>query len=393
MPRSGGEYHFLSQIYHPCMGFLSGWASLIVGFAAPVALACMAMSRYVTSLPYVTEHVPWLSSQALAMFMLLLITLFHAFSSSFGTRMQRVLTLCKIAIIVVFILVGLFAPQSGTSISEGIATFQVSDVFTTSFAVSLIWVYYSYSGWNAAAYIIGDIERPRRTVPLALLGSTLFVSVLYVLINYVFMTTTPVAEMSGQVEVGLISALHIFGPHGGQIMGLLLALLLMSSISSMVYVGPRVGQTMGEDYLAFRFLTRKNRRGVPYIAVWVQFSISALMILTDSFEVVTQYTGIIISLFGLLTVAGIFVHRYRFPRAERPYRCLAYPFPPLFFCVVIVWSIVYLMANDIQSFIDGSQSAPWTTIASLLTLLTGVLLYIISSGVNSRLSNDKKTTS
>lgn len=370
MPRSGGEYNFLSVIYHPFLGFLSGWSSLIVGFAAPVALACMALSSYVCNI------YPAISEMWLAMGVLTVITLLHAFNPRIGIAAQSVLTWAKVLIIVVFIVVGFSVEPGGASNFDHVSDFDVSELFTTSFAVSLIWVYYAYSGWNAAAYISGDIVNPRRNVPLALVSSTLVVIVLYVLLNVVFIRTTPIAEMAGEVEIGLISARHIFGATGGNVVGLLIALMLMSSISSMVYVGPRVGVTMGEDHRFFRFLTHRNAKDCPSWAIWAQWGVSALLILTGSFRVVTQYTGIIISLFALLTVVGVFVHRHRYPDVERPYRTHLYPWPPILFGVVFVWSIVYLIFDDFQQvFVSHQQAAPWTTVMSFGTLLLGALIW------------------
>lgn len=373
MPRSGGEYHYLSVIYHPAVGFMSGWTSLIVGFAAPVALSSMAMSSYLCSI------FPSIDKTVFAMVMLTLITLLHAINTHVGTKTQNILTTVKIAIILVFILAGLIVSPDGAANFDSMSEFKIGDVLSPAFAVSLIWVYYAYSGWNAAAYIAGDIENPRRNVPLALLSSTLFVIVLYLCLNMVFLRTTPVEEMVGQIEIGLISAKHIFGVKGGEIMGILITVMLVSSISSMVYVGPRVAVTMGEDYRLFGFLTKKNKDGCPSFAIWTQYAISSIMLLTGSFQLITQYTGIVLSFCALLTVGGVIVHRYRFPDVYRPYKTWAYPLPAILFCVIILWSIIYMMYNDyVVTFVDHTQDAPWTMILSFGTILMGLVFYGIN---------------
>lgn len=379
IPRSGGEYNFLSKIYHPSLGFLSGWVSLVVGFAAPVALACMALSSYVCRI------FPSIPPTMLAIAVLTVITLVHLYSVSMGARMQNILTVAKILIIIVFIVAGVLCPADGASNFAPGNGFDTSDIFSVGFGVSLIWVYYAYSGWNAAAYIVDDIKNPQRSVPLALVTSTFFVMLLYLALNMVFLRTAPVAELSGEVEVGLISANHIFGPRGGAVMGMLIALMLTSSISSMVYVGPRVSLTMGEDYRMFGFLKWRNKHSCPSIAVALQWLISLIMIITDSFKEVTEYTGIVLSFCSLLTVAGVFVHRYRFPNAHRPYKTLGYPVTPIIFGVVIISSISYLVYQDFtKTFVEHSQSAPWTTIASACTLLIGWLLWFVAEGFNKR---------
>ncbi len=376
MPRSGGEYNFLSEIYHPAVGFLSGWVSLIVGFAAPVALACMALSSYVCRI------FPSVNPTVLGVTVLSVITLIHLFSKKVGTTMQNILTVAKILIILLFIVAGFLCTPEGIGNFDN-AKFDTNDIFSTGFAVSLIWVYYAYSGWNAAAYISGDIKNPQRNVPLAMMASTFFVAMLYLALNMVFLRTAPVSELTGQVEVGLISAVHVFGPKGGAVMGLLIALMLTSSISSMVYVGPRVGMTMGEDHKMFRFLTWKNKLDCPSVAVALQWFISLMLILTNSFKEVTEYTGIVLSFCSMLTVAGVFVHRRRFPNATRPYKSFGYPVTPLVFCLLIICSISYLIYQDFtKSFVEHSQTAPWTTIASVLTLLIGCLLWFVNKKIN-----------
>ena len=384
IPRSGGEYHFLSTIYHPSLGFLSGWVSLVVGFAAPVALACMALSSYVCRI------FPAVPPTALALAVLTVITLVHLYSVHMGAHVQNALTIAKIIIIVVFIVAGLLCPADGAANFGPGNGFNTDDIFSVGFGVSLIWVYYAYSGWNAAAYIVGDIKNPQRSVPIALIASTLFVSILYLALNMIFLRTAPVAELSGQVEVGLISANHIFGPEGGAVMGMLIALMLTSSISSMVYVGPRVGSTMGEDYRMFRFLKWHNKHNCPSVAVALQWFISMLMIVTGSFKEVTEYTGIVLSFCSLLTVAGVFVHRHRQPNAPRPYKTFGYPITPLIFCLVIICSIAYLVYQDFfKSFVEHSQTAPWTTIASTATLLGGWLLWFVAQRLNNAKTTEK----
>lgn len=385
IPRSGGEYNFLTEIYHPSLGFLAGWVSLVVGFAAPVALACMALSSYVCRIFPVVDPT-WL-----ALGVLTVITLVHFYSINMGAKMQNVLTVGKILIIIVFIIAGLIAPAEGAANFGPGNSFDSSDIFSVGFAVSLIWVYYAYSGWNAAAYIVGDMKNPQRNVPLALLISTAFVVVLYLALNMIFLRTTPVAELTGQVEVGLISASHIFGHEGGAIMGMLIALMLASSISSMVYVGPRVGATMGEDYRVFHFLTWRNKHNCPSLAVALQWGISVLMIITGSFKEVTEYTGIVLSFCSMLTVAGVFVHRSRFPDAERPYKTFGYPVTPVIFCLLIICSIVYLIYQDFtKTYVDHTQVAPWTSIASTATLLVGWLLWFAAQRYNDIYERKKK---
>lgn len=373
MPRSGGEYHYLSKIYHPVLGFMSGWASLIVGFAAPVALASMACATYLSKV------FSGISPVITALIILTSITIVHAYDLRIGGAVQRYFTFFKIFIIVGLIVCGFVLPEKHQDISASVSDFSAGEVFSSGFAIALIWVYYSYSGWNASAYMASEIRRPKRTIPLSLFISTVVVTLLYVLLNAAFYLSTPVEEMTGQVETGLIAARHIFGEKGGNLMGLLISLLLLSSISSMVFLGPRVSQVMGEDTYILRALSRRSEKGTPYIAIWVQFVISFLLIITDSFVVVTKYTGITLSFFAMVTVAGVFIHRRRFSNAERPYKTWGYPVIPCIFIVLTLWSISYLIYEDYtNTFIKETQEVMWTTLMSGLTLLSGAGLYLLN---------------
>jgi len=373
MPRSGGEYHYLREIYHPLLGFMSGWASLIVGFAAPVALACMAFSTYLHKV------FPVLPTTITALVVLTIITAIHAYDVRAGGTIQRYFTFFKILIIIALIVCGFCLPEQHQDISASVSSFSMDEIFSAGFAVSLIWVYYSYSGWNASAYMANEIKNPQRTIPRSLFISTIIVMVLYVSLNAALMLSTPIEAMEGQLEVALIASKHIFGEGMGNTMGLLIALLLLSSISSMAFLGPRVSQVMGEDTYILRKLAKRSEKGTPYIAIWIQFIISFLLIITDSFVLVTKYTGITLSFFAMLTVAGLFIHRKRFPTMERPYKTWGYPFTPCIFIVLILWSIVYLVYEDYKNtFIEDTQQVMWMTIMSILTLLTGAGVYYLN---------------
>ncbi|MCQ2137015.1 MAG: amino acid permease, partial [Bacteroidales bacterium] len=165
MPRSGGEYHYLSQIYHPFVGFLSGWASLIVGFAAPVALACMALSSYVS------QVWPGVNTEWLAIAILTVVTIVHSYDVKIGGGMQNIFTWFKVAVIILFIVLGFIMIPQYHGVSEAVSTFSFKDIFSSGFAISLIWVYYAYSGWNASAYMANEIDDPQRTLPRSLLIS------------------------------------------------------------------------------------------------------------------------------------------------------------------------------------------------------------------------------
>lgn len=368
-PHSGGEYFYLGHIYSPVVGFLAGWVSLVVGFAAPVALASMALASYIDQL------VPGIPPEVISIGVLTVITVIHAFTLHVSGVAQNILTWLKVAVIIVFIILGLTVPTHLESIRPSVTGFEWKTIFSAPFAVSIIWVYYAYSGWNASAYIANDIEKPQKTLPGSLLLSTLGVTVIYMLLNLVFLLTAPVAEMKGQVEIGLISAGHILGERMGTAMGLVIAFMLVSSISSMVFIGPRVSQAMGEEHKMLRFLRVKTRNGIPIVGLLFQYALSVIMILTGSFSLVTRYTGVLLSLSSMMAVLGVIVCRFTRKKMARPFKSPLYPVPQIIFILLMLVSVVYSVASD------------WKVLAvSAGTLCGGVLLFYVEKIIFARKS-------
>ena len=357
LPRSGGEYHFLSEIYHPAVGFMAGFISATVGFAAPIALAAMAFGKYF-------RGVFDFGSPVLLSFVLVwMVALFHFGNLRLGSAFQNLWTIVKLLLVGVLIGAGLLIEEKQPITFFPHAADTMS-IFSGAFAVALVYVMYSYSGWNASSYIIGEVKNPERNVPRSLLAGTLIVIVAYVLLNAVFLATTPEVEMRGQLEVGLIAGRHIFGENGGRIVGAVICLGLISAVSSMTWIGPRVTMSMGEDHWLLRFLGRKNTGGVPANAVLVQLLIVNLLLLTRSFELVVVYIQFALLLCSLLTVIGVIVLRASRPNVSRPYRVWLYPLPPLLFAAITIWMMIYLLISKTTE-----------SVAGMVTAIVGFLLY------------------
>jgi basic amino acid/polyamine antiporter, APA family len=360
LPRSGGEYHFLSKIYHPAVGFMAGFVSATVGFAAPIALAAMAFGKYF-------QGVFNFGSPVLLSFAVVwLIALVHLSGLKFGSVFQNLSTLVKLLLIAVLIGAGLFvAPKQPIAFLP--AHGDTMSIFGAPFAVALVYVMYSYSGWNAASYITGEIKRPEKNVPRSLLVGTVVVSAIYVLLNAIFLATTPASELTGQLEVGLIAGQHIFGTDGGRIVGGVICLGLIASISSMTWIGPRVTMSMGEDHWLLRLLGRKNSQGIPTYAIVLQLLIVNVLLLKRSFEFVVVYIQFSLLLCSLLTVLGVIVLRATHPSMKRPYRVWAYPLPPLIFATITIWMMIYLL-----------RSNPAESFSALATMFVGFALYFFA---------------
>jgi len=363
LPRSGGEYHYLSYIYHPVVGFLSGWVSTTVGFAAPTALAAIALGKYAVSMW------PNLNAQVLSVLVVVVLTLIHATSSRAGSRFQVAVTLLKVVLLILFIGAGLsVATPQPLSFTPQAADWR--QIISPAFAVSLVYVSYAYSGWNAAIYLASEVEQPQRNLPRILVIGTVLVLLLYVGLNFVFLYSTPLTKLAGQVEIGYIAANQIFGLAIGRLMGGVIAVLLVSTVSSMVFAGPRIVQVMGEDLPALRTLAAVSRHGIPVRAMLLQTFLTLFFIVTSTFEGVLLYAGFVLSLFTFLTVLGLFVLRWRQPELARPYRTWAYPVTPILFLALSGWTLVFILRDK-----------PVESLLGLLTLIVGAGVYKLSHKV------------
>ena len=345
LPRSGGEYHLLSRIIHPAIGFVGGLVSSTVGFAAPAVLASMALGNYFSAV--FTQFTP----QMVAVIALIAFHLLHGISLKYGTLFQRSATAVKIGLIFIFIFAGLWMANP-----QEIQIFpkpgDMALMLSPGFAVSLVWVSYAYTGWNSTVYIAGEVKNPKQNISRSLLLSTGFVMILYVLLNYVFLYAAPMEAMVGKVEVGYVAGNRIFGELGADIIGVGISILLVSSVSSYIFIGPRILQVMGEDHSYIGFLAKKNDQGIPVNGFMLQFVISMLFILTSSFEQVLLYTGISLILSTTATVIGIFVLRNREPELDRPYKAWGYPWTPGIFILVNFWILFYTFKEQpFESFI------------------------------------------
>ena len=366
IPRSGGEYAYLSKLMHPSVGFLSGWVSSTVGFAAPVALAAMALGTYVNKI------IPQVNITGCALSVVALITIIHSTNLKTGSVIQKFLTGLKVIVIIGFIIAGfMHTPQHSISILP--QSFTVNEIFSAGFWVSLIYVSYAYSGWNAASYIVGDMENPQRNLPKALLLGTFIVTIIYVLLNYIFLYSVPMDDLTGILEIGHISAAHIFGTTIGNLMSLVIAFLLLSSISAMIMAGPRIIKSMGDDLPMLQFLSKTNKNNVPYMAVVFQSTITVLLILSGQFEKVLTFVGFSLSLFTFLTVCCVFILRKKNSELTTNYKTWGYPITPLLFLALTGFTIYFVLTEK-----------PVESLLGLSNVAIGAIIYFVGDKLSSK---------
>ena len=236
-----------------------------------------------------------------------------------------------------------------------------------AFAVSLIYVNYAYTGWNAATYLSSELVEPQKNLPSILLLGTLLVLVMYLALNFTFMYVAPIEAMQGQVEVGYVAAKFAFGKTGGAIMGIVLSLLLISTVSAMIIAGPRVLHVIGQDFSIFRFLSKTNNNDVPYVAIFFQSFISLIFILTGTFESILIFAGFTLGLNTFMAVLGVFILRWRQPNINRPYKTWGYPVTPLIYLGLTGWTLLYLLKDKTLESLLG-----------LLIIVMGIIFYYLS---------------
>jgi basic amino acid/polyamine antiporter, APA family len=363
IPASGGEYTYLTRAYHPAVGFMAGFVSLVAGFAAPIALAAIAFGTYLHA------AFPLCPPKVAAVGAVILLSLGHLRSLEASALFQNIMTAVKFSLIAVFLLLGILAAIRHPSSLQVLAPKSASlhELFRPSAGVALLFVLYAYSGWNAPTYLAGEVRSGHLTVGRSLALGTLIVTLLYVLTNAVFLVSAPASVLRGKLDVGSIAAGYLMGATGALVMACLIAIGLLASLSAMILAGPRVTARIGEDHRIFSAFSRTDANGNPRRALLLQLVLVLLLILTGSFETVLIYAQIPLLLCLILGVTAVMVLRSRDPSFQG-YLCPLYPFPPVLFILCTSAGLVY-----------SAITKPWVAFAGLLTMMVPLVFHALIS--------------
>ncbi len=350
---SGGDYVFLSRVFHPLLGYLSAWAGLTVGFSAPVALAAMAFTKYMSPLG-------WQGGSGTAIGLICIIGLLHSITIRHSSRLQNFSTLVKVVFIITLIVLGVLLPGSAENAliyNEG----WEREILKPGFAVSMVYVSFAYTGWNAAAYIVDEIHDPVKTLPVALIGSTIFVAMIYIMFQLVLLKNAPIHQLAGKEEVSFIAFKNLLGTTGGKWVSIFIAVQLIATISSYLWVGPRVTCAMAKENSLWKSLAWQNENGIPVSALWLHIALAILLTLSGSFERVLLYAGFVLQLMASLTVAAsIFIKNQEVQTFTSPLK----PVLQVIFLVFNAWVLIYTVIDR-----------PGESLIGLGILVVGVIIY------------------
>ena len=372
MPGAGGEYLFLSRLYHPLFGFLSGWVSFMVGFSAPIAASALGFSEYFTravpGFPAWLENSgimgPDLTKKIIAISIIIIFTFIHYRGIKYGAKIQNVLTLLKVLLIIILLAAG-FSSGNGSFInfSEGGKVMSGFGGWKT-IGLSLMWIMFAYSGWNASTYLGAEIKNPAKILPASLIYGTGIVIILYLGINILYVYSINPNDMKDVISVGGLAMGNLFGKPAEVLFSLLIAFALFSSLSAFIIIGPRVYYSMAKDGLFFRSVAKiHDRFHVPSNSILLQCLIAVILALSGTFEQVLTYMGFALGIFPVLAVAGVFKLRKNNPGAMK---LPGYPFTQIIYLFV---GIMILVLSFMERPVESS-------IASL-TVIIGIPAYYI----------------
>lgn len=372
MPEAGGEYIFLSKLFHPLFGFLSGWVSFFAGFSAPTAASAIGVSEYVVrAFPEIIsgETSSFFSiffKKLLAILIVALFTMIHFRGIELGAKVQNLLTLLKVGLIVGLIILGFSLGEGRISNLYSLPKFNFNFSGWKTIGLSLMWIMFAYSGWNAAAYIGSEVKRPKKNLPLSLILGTGIVTLLYLGLNLLFIYAIPREEMSGVISVGGLAAGKLFGLVADKAVSIIIAFALFSSLSAFIILGPRVYYAMARDGYFLRLAANIHPRfQVPTKSILIQGLIAIIFIISGTFEQILTYMGFSLGIFPLLAVAGSF-KLYRQPHFRRQIKMVGFPFVPI---IYIISGLLILILSFMQR--------PMPSSIAILTVLGGVPVYFV----------------
>ncbi len=392
-PKAGGQYVYLKEAYNPLVGFLYGWSLFAVVQSGTIAAVAVAFAKFsgVLYAPFSeknilleTDFIKISAAQVVGIFSILVLTIINSRGINYGKIIVRVFTSAKLIALFGIIILGLFFLGNADAWNLNLSRFWEYGQYTknadgqwtwsslshfglmTAMGTALVGSLFSSDAWNNVTFISGDIDNPKRNIPLSLLIGTSVVCVIYILTNIAYLNLLPFfgdangtdavsqgIQFAANDRVGSAAATIIFGATGTVIMAVLIMISTFGCNNGIILSSVRVYQEMAKDELFFSKMKANNKFGVPGFALWIQFIWASLLCLSGKYGDLLDYVMFAVMLFYILTIAGIFILRKKQPDAERPYKAWGFPVVPIIYIVLAVLFCINLIYSKPQNSLPG----------------------------------------
>jgi basic amino acid/polyamine antiporter, APA family len=384
LPRSGGDYVFLAEAYGPLAAFLSGWVSFLIGFGGPIAASASASAKYLLAPLRLGDASAAVAQPAVASAAIVALGIVHCLGRGSTIRAQAGMTALKIGILITLAVAGLVAGWGRWENLDDRPPLSAGLLVTM--ASSLVYISYAYTGWNAASYLAGEVDRPQQRMPRAILLGTGLVLVLYLALNTAYALALSAADVraivggpenvSAIAPIAQIAVDRLYGHRIADPLSVAIGLTLLASVSAYILTGPRVAYAMARAGQFPEVAGRLSAQGAPVIATALQVAWSLVILWTASFERILLYSGVGLSIFSMLTVSAVYVLRRRQPDLPRPFRTPGYPIVPA----------IYLAGTGLLT-AAVFYERPIVSSISLVSIAIGVPVYYVGNAAARRRRN------
>ncbi len=385
-PRSGGEYEYISKLYHPSLGFATGICTFIVGFCAPMASSAINAGNYLSPIfGYIEDGA---ISKSISTGIMLLIALVQLGGVHTSSKFQNISTIFKIVLIAIFILLPfMMGNYEANGVDITLDTHDKNTIASGVFFTSLALMYFAYTGWNSSIYITEELEQPQRNIPLSILIGVATVTIIYLMLNFAFMYVCSFEEIKlGGSSVGNTVTKKLFGESSFSgikwvnIFSGLFSIALLSTINGNMVTAPRVVETMSKDFKVLSSINKRNKNNTPHVATYIICFTSIIFIWISDLKSLLEYVGFTLAIFASMAVFGVYMMRWKEPNRERPFRAWGYPFTPFLFIFINFAMIYYSVetmygGNYLYNINESGRLIISPLSASAITIAITVLIY------------------
>jgi APA family basic amino acid/polyamine antiporter len=387
LPHAGGQYVYLREAFGPVPGFLFGWLMFLVYMTGGIAGLAVAFAEYTGYfLPQLSLQnilfeinlnilgspvkIPLSAGKLVGVGVIVFLSIINIVGTRFGKIIQNFFTVIKIGILLVIIILG-FTLGKGTSVDFSLNPGGLSfGTIVSGFGLALVAIFWAFDGWNNVTFVAGEIKNPKRNIPLSLIYGALLVTLLYVLVNYIYLYALPIEQMAGEVRIAEKATTVLFGGTTSAVISAVILVSVFGSINGSILTGPRVYYAMARDGLFFKFVSRIHPKfRTPALSILIQAAWASILTLSGTFEQLFTYVIFVSIIFWIFAAVSVFILRKKLPDLPRPYKVWGYPAVPLLF---IITSLGILINTIVEK--------PVESLAGLGFTLLGIPVFLLWKG-------------